>query len=146
MDIVTTQFTPWLSIIGGSLIGLASGGYFLLNGRISGISGMAGEVTNFSSNDSTLEAAIFLAGLICGGVAYRLIFHGPAPETFPFSWQIMAVGGFCVGVGTRLGSGCTSGHGICGVARFSPRSIIATGLFLGVGMATVTLLRHIVTF
>lgn len=143
MDIVTTSFTPWLSIIGGSLIGLASGGYFLLNGRISGISGMAGEITSFPTSDSTLEATVFLIGLICGGIVYRVIFHGPEPESFPFSWKMMAVGGFLVGVGTRLGSGCTSGHGICGVARFSPRSIVATALFLCVGMATVVLMRQL---
>jgi hypothetical protein len=130
------NFTPVTAIIGGLLIGLAASVLLWTNGKISGISGILA-VSLFSfAQDSSWRLA-FLFGLVGAGVFYPMLMgHGIAIET-QAGPVITIVAGLLVGFGTRLGSGCTSGHGICGIARFSIRSIVATGVFIGAGMITV---------
>jgi uncharacterized membrane protein YedE/YeeE len=136
------NFTPFASLIGGILIGLSASAMLLLNGKIAGISGVVGGLADFKKND-TLWRATFVAGLIAGGFILRLV----APEAFAFeiirSTGALMLAGFMVGLGARIGNGCTSGHGVCGVSRFSPRSIVATAIFIVVGAAAVYVINHL---
>jgi uncharacterized membrane protein YedE/YeeE len=140
MTVDWIHFTPWASLIGGMLIGLAAALLILLNGRIAGISGILGGLLRPSHGD-TAWRALFLLGLVLAPVLYALF--KPLPELHVDAGSGMLLGaGLLVGIGTRYGSGCTSGHGVCGVARRSPRSLAATGLFVGAGFVTVYLVRH----
>ena len=141
MAIDWASFTPVSAAAGGALIGLAAGTLLLLNGRVAGVSGIAGGVLRPSRGDVAWRLA-FLAGLVAAPVCYALVRALP-PITFDISLPAVALAGFVVGIGTRAGSGCTSGHGICGIARLSPRSIAATACFVAAGMITVFVLRHI---
>lgn len=136
------DFTPISGLIGGLLIGLAVALTLLLNGRTAGISGIVGGLVNLKAGDKGWRAA-FVIGLPVGALAYILVAGGPAPVNVLASPPAILVGGLLVGFGTRMGSGCTSGHGLCGIARFSRRSIFATAIFFGVAMATVFLARHV---
>ena len=136
------NFTPVPAFAGGLLIGLSAVIMLLFNGRITGISGiMDGMVINSKTGDR-LWRVCFLLGLMLGGFLFKLFM----PDTFVprdgFSLVLLITGGFIVGIGTRMGSGCTSGHGICGIARFSRRSILATVIFMLTGAITVYLIRH----
>ncbi len=136
------NFTPVPAFAGGLLIGLSAVIMLLFNGRITGISGiMDGIVINSKSGDRVWRIC-FLLGLVLGGFLFKLIM----PDSFfprdGFSVVLLITGGFIVGIGTRMGSGCTSGHGICGIARFSRRSILATVTFMLTGAITVYLIRH----
>ncbi|MDD2761140.1 MAG: YeeE/YedE family protein [Methylomonas sp.] len=136
------NFTPVTALIGGALIGLSAFLLFWFNGRIAGISSiMSGLYTTQGSNRHWRMA--FLAGLMLGA----FIWQGFHPEAVAvrqnYPLPLILIGGFLVGFGTRLGSGCTSGHGICGIALFSPRSIAATLTFMACGLLTVYLIRHI---
>ena len=134
------NFTPISAAIGGALIGLAAALLMLSTGRIAGISGIFGGCFNVSTSDKGWRIA-FIAGLILAPLSGGLVgFAVPVPD-MPASWIVVA--GLLVGFGTRLGGGCTSGHGICGIARLSPRSIAATGIFMGVAIAVVALTRHV---
>ena len=124
------------------MIGLAVTLVLLLNGRIAGISGIVGGLVNPKAGD-TLWRAAFVAGLILGALAYVLVKGGPTPVDVLASPPAILVGGLLVGFGTRMGSGCTSGHGLCGMALFSRRSMAATAIFFGVAMLTVFITRHI---
>ena len=136
------NFTPISAAIGGALIGLAAALLMLSTGRIAGISGIFGGCFNVSTSDKGWRIA-FIAGLILAPLSGGLVgFAVPVPD-MPASWIVVAVAGLLVGFGTRLGGGCTSGHGICGIARLSPRSIAATGIFMGVAIAVVALTRHV---
>ena len=136
------NFTPVSAAIGGALIGLAAALLMLLTGRIAGISGILGGCLGFAGNDKGWRLA-FIAGLIVAPLTGGLLgFPLPFPE-MPDSWTVIVAAGLLVGFGTRLGSGCTSGHGICGVARLSPRSIAATGTFMAVALVVVALTRHV---
>ncbi|WP_085909222.1 YeeE/YedE family protein [Kiloniella majae] len=127
---------------GGILIGLAAIGLMLFNGRIAGISGIVGGIFPFKSND-TWWRVIFLVGLMLSPFLYRILI-GQIPEiTFDTSLPFLALGGVLVGVGTQLGSGCTSGHGVCGISRLSIRSITATLIFMATAALTVFLTRHV---
>ncbi|WP_085905515.1 YeeE/YedE family protein [Kiloniella majae] len=127
---------------GGILIGLAAIGLMLFNGRIAGISGIVGGIFPFKSNDTGWRVT-FLVGLVLSPFLYR-IFIGQIPEiTFDISLPLLALGGVLVGVGTQLGSGCTSGHGVCGISRLSIRSITATLIFMATAALTVFLIRHV---
>ncbi|KLN61604.1 hypothetical protein WH96_04465 [Kiloniella spongiae] len=127
---------------GGILIGIAAIGLMLFNGRIAGISGILGGVFPFNSND-TLWRIAFLVGLVIAPFFYRVLV-GQIPEiTFSVSWPFLALGGVLVGIGTQLGSGCTSGHGVCGISRFSIRSIVATLIFMSTAALTVFFVRHV---
>ena len=136
------NFTPVSGLVGGLLIGLAAALLLLLNGRISGISGIVGGLVIPKSSDAGWRAA-FVAGLLLGASIYMLTTGGAIPVTMQASLPVLVVAGLLVGFGTRLGSGCTSGHGVCGIARLSSRSIVATAVFFGVAMLTVFLTRHV---
>ncbi len=137
------DFTPVSGLIGGLLIGLAAALLLLLNGRISGISGIVGGLVIPKSSDGGWHAA-FVAGLLVGAFAYALATGGAVPVTLQASLPVLVMAGLLVGFGTRLGSGCTSGHGVCGIARLSKRSIVATSVFVGVAMLTVFLTHHVI--
>ena len=141
MSIDGASFTPASAAAGGALIGLAAGMLLLLSGRVAGVGGIAGGVLRPVRGDVAWRIA-FLAGLVAAPMCYALV-RGLPPITFDVSLPVVAVAGFVVGIGTRYGAGCTSGHGICGIARLSPRSIVATLVFVASGMATVYLLRHL---
>ncbi len=137
---MTANFTPISSLVGGALIGLAAALLLLLNGRVAGVSGILGGLLRCGVGER-LERVAFLVGLVAGPVLFTLVAHRPAILVEASPWTLI-IAGLLVGYGTRLGSGCTSGHGICGVARLSLRSLIATALFIAAGMATVYLMRH----
>ena len=127
--------------IGGLLIGTAAVLFLQLNGRILGVSGMAGGLIDGPGHERGFRAS-FLAGLLVGAVALAVM----TPSVFgrsPASLPVLVVAGLLVGFGTRLGNGCTSGHGVCGTARLSPRSSLATVTFIGVGMLTVLVVRRL---
>jgi uncharacterized membrane protein YedE/YeeE len=141
---IETTFTPWASLAGGVLIGLAATLLMLLHGRIMGATGiLAGLVMPASRTDFAWRAAL-VAGMICGPVTLWLL-TGIWPEaqvTVPL--PLLLLSGVIVGVGVSYGGGCTSGHGVCGIARLSPRSIVATLIFMVSTFATVFLLRHVI--
>ncbi|WP_079204328.1 YeeE/YedE family protein [Pseudomonas sp. CC6-YY-74] len=134
------SFTPWSSLAGGALIGLAASLFVLCNGRIAGISGLLGSV--LEGGEGRAEKAMFLLGLLLAPLLWGLFSVLPTIE-FQSGWLSLLVAGLLVGVGTRYGSGCTSGHGVCGVSRLSPRSLVATFGFMVAGFATVFVLRHL---
>ena len=138
------DFTPISGLVGGLLIGLAVTMMLLLNGRIAGISGIVGGLLTLRLRDTPWRAA-FVAGLVVGALAYILTTGGGGASTVQVGASLPAilVGGLLVGFGTRLGSGCTSGHGLCGMARLSKRSITATAVFFGMAMLTVFLNGHV---
>ena len=134
-------FDPISALIGGVLIGLASSLLMLLAGRIAGISGILGGSLSLAAADKGWRLA-FIAGLIAAPVLGGLFGHPlPAPQ-MPSNWLIIVVAGLLVGFGARLGGGCTSGHGVCGIARLSQRSIVATVVFMTCAMVTVAIMRH----
>jgi uncharacterized protein len=135
------DFTPVSGLVGGLLIGLAVTLMLLLNGRIAGISGIVGGLVTPKAGDTGWRVA-FVVGLLLGALAYILAVGGPAVEVLA-SPPIILIGGLLVGFGTRLGSGCTSGHGLCGMARLSRRSMVATAVFFCVAMLTVFLTHHV---
>lgn len=140
MSIDWTHFTPGASLVGGLLIGLASALFILANGRIAGVSGILGGLLRPHGNDVLWRLA-FLLGLIAAPVIASLMI-APAAPTIDANAEVLVIAGLLVGIGTRYGGGCTSGHGICGLSRLSPRSLIATLTFMGGGMAIVFLMRH----
>jgi uncharacterized membrane protein YedE/YeeE len=135
------NFTPWTSLAGGALIGLAASLFVLANGRVSGISGLLGSLLQPGSEGRS-EKSLFLLGLLIAPLVWGLFAVLPLIE-FKSGWFGLAAAGLLVGVGTRYGSGCTSGHGVCGVSRCSPRSIAATITFMSAGFITVFVLRHL---
>ena len=129
------NFTPLPAFIGGIVIGLAVVMFYLGNGRLAGISGI---MKNFiSSNNNRFDNLLFLIGLILGPLIYSLFSTYEIPFTITTSLPTLIIGGLLVGVGTGISNGCTSGHGICGISRFSPRSILATIIFLLMAIITV---------
>jgi uncharacterized membrane protein YedE/YeeE len=137
------NFTPVSSLVGGMLIGVSAVLFMLLNGRIAGVSGIAGGLIAPVAGDWQWRLA-FVLGLICGPLVFMAL-GGQLPDIqFPVSSTFaLAAAGLIVGFGTRLGGGCTSGHGVCGVSRLSPRSIVATVAFMFTGFATVYIIRHL---
>jgi uncharacterized membrane protein YedE/YeeE len=142
MESVMANFTPVSAAIGGALIGLSAVLLMLSTGRIAGISGIFSGLLNVRGEDRDWRIA-FLAGLILAPVIAGLIGYGMAQPALPSNWIVIAVAGVLVGFGTRLGGGCTSGHGICGIARLSPRSIAATIVFIVMAVVTVAITRHV---
>ena len=136
------DFTPVSGLVGGLLIGLAVALMLLLNGRLAGISGIVGGLPPPKDGDTGWRVA-FVAGLLSGPLVYVLATGGPATVDVLASPPALLVGGLLVGFGTRMGSGCTSGHGLCGLALLSLRSLVATAVFFGVAMLTVFLIRHV---
>ena len=141
MSIEWNEFTPWSALVGGMLIGLAAAMFVLLNGRIAGISGVIGGLFEPVKGDVAWRA-MFVLGLVGSPWLYGLLAALPQPR-IDASFVALVVAGLLVGVGTRYGSGCTSGHGVCGLARLSPRSMVATVAFMGAGFATVFVTRHL---
>jgi uncharacterized membrane protein YedE/YeeE len=141
MNIDWTHFTPWTSLAGGMLIGLSAAIFILFNGRIAGISGILGGLLRPVRNDVTWRVA-FLAGLILAPLVFGMLAPLPAVQVDAGTATLVAAG-LLVGIGTRYGSGCTSGHGVCGISRLSPRSLVATATFMAAGFATVYIVRHL---
>lgn len=142
MTIDWNAFTPWPALAGGALIGLAAALFVLLNGRIAGISGVIGGLLRPGSGDAAVRMA-FITGLIGAPLLYGLLAATPVPR-IDAGWLALVAAGLLVGLGTRYGAGCTSGHGVCGLARLSPRSLVATLAFMASGFATVFVLRHLI--
>jgi len=141
MSVDWNAFTPWSALVGGVLIGIAAAMFALLNGRIAGISGVIGGLLKPAPGDVAWRAA-FVVGLLSAPLVYSLFavlpeLHIAAPS------GTLVLAGLLVGLGTRYGSGCTSGHGVCGLSRLSPRSLVATGTFMGAGFVTVYVIRHL---
>jgi uncharacterized membrane protein YedE/YeeE len=136
-----TNFTPVAALLGGALIGLATVLLMLLTGRIAGISGILGGCLIPGALDRAWRLA-FVAGLIAAPVAGAVFGFPLDTPLMPSSWTVIVVAGGLIGFGTRLGGGCTSGHGVCGIARLSPRSIVATMLFMATAIAVVFVVRH----
>ena len=141
MTLDWNHFTPWTALAGGALIGLAAALFLLLNGRIAGISGVLGGLLRPVKGDIAWRAA-FVLGLFGAPLVYGL-FQALPTLRIDADYATLIVAGLLVGVGTRYGAGCTSGHGVCGLARLSPRSLVATACFMGAGFATVFVLRHL---
>jgi hypothetical protein len=137
---MVTQFTPIAALIGGALIGLASAAILAFNGRIAGISGIIGGL--FQSDDDRSWRGMFLIGMLLGGVVLQAVAPATMPGAATDSLPLLAAAGVLVGFGTRMGGGCTSGHGVCGISRLSTRSLIATAMFMGTAMLTVGIMRH----
>lgn len=142
MNIDFTHFTPWASLGGGLLLGLAAALFILLNGRVLGISGILGGLIRPRDGDAGWRVA-FLVGMLVAPAVWGL-FAAPVAPRIAAGPGLLVMAGFLVGWGTRYGSGCTSGHGVCGLARLSPRSLAATLAFMATGFATVFVLRHLV--
>jgi uncharacterized membrane protein YedE/YeeE len=142
MEDPMNDFTPIPALIGGALIGLAASLLLFTHGKVAGISGIYGGVFRPAIRDRAMRFA-FVLGLLAAGALIRVF----VPAAFATTWianaPVALIAGLLVGVGTQLGSGCTSGHGVCGISRLSIRSIIATGVFMATGFATVFLARHV---
>ena len=134
-------FDPISALIGGALIGFASVLLMMLTGRIAGISGILTGCFALIGGDKVWRVA-FIAGLISAPVASSLVGHPLPTPLMPMSWTIIVIAGFLVGLGARIGGGCTSGHGVCGIARLSIRSIVATATFMATAMVVVAIMRH----
>lgn len=142
MTIDWNAFTPWSALAGGVLIGIAAAMFALLNGRIAGISGVIGGLLSPKKGDVAWRAA-FVLGLVAAPAAYLLVAALPKPQ-IDAGWGALVIAGLLVGIGTRYGSGCTSGHGVCGLSRLSPRSLAATAAFMCAGFVTVFVIRHLI--
>ncbi len=141
MTIDWNSFTPWTALAGGLMLGLASALFILINGRILGISGIVGGLLRPRAGDTSWRL-LFVLGLFAAPLLYGLVTNLPQSRV-EASWITVVIAGILVGLGTRIGSGCTSGHGVCGLSRLSPRSVIATMTFMGAGFLTVYVLRQL---
>jgi uncharacterized membrane protein YedE/YeeE len=145
MNLDWAHFTPWSSLSGGIILGVASALFILMNGRVLGISGILGGLLPPKAGDTFWRLA-FLAGMFASPWIFNLL----APTEFITTPQIdadlvmLVIAGLLVGIGTRYGSGCTSGHGVCGLSRMSPRSLVATLSFMAAGFLTVYVVRHLI--
>lgn len=141
MNIDWNHFTPWSSLAGGVLVGTAAALFILFSGRLLGISGILGGLLSPRAGDTGWRLA-FLAGMLVAPAAWAL-FATPELPRIEASGTVLMIAGLLVGWGTRYGSGCTSGHGVCGLSRLSPRSVAATLAFMGAGFVTVYVVRHL---
>ena len=141
MSIAWHEFTPGSALMGGALIGIAAAMFVLLNGRVAGISGVIGGLFKPVKGDVAWRAA-FVLGLVGAPLLYALFAARPVPR-IDAEFGALIVAGLLVGIGTRYGSGCTSGHGVCGLSRFSARSLAATASFMGAGFLMVYVIRHL---
>ncbi|MFQ6573891.1 YeeE/YedE family protein [Pseudomonas sp. UM16] len=142
MTIDWANFTPWTALLGGALIGIAVSLFALFNGRVAGISGLLGSVLQPGS-EGRGEKALFLVGVLLSPVLWWLL-AGPVQVQLQNDWLGLVIAGLLVGLGTRYAAGCTSGHGVCGLARLSPRSLVATLCFMASGFAVVFIIRHVI--
>jgi len=141
MSIDWASFTPWSALIGGALIGVAAAVLMLFNGRIAGISGIIGALLG-PRQPGRGERLAFVGGLLLAPMLYWLVYSRPVVD-IAATPTALVLAGLLVGFGSRLGSGCTSGHGVCGISRLSVRSLVATLTFMGAGFLTVFVLRHL---
>ena len=144
MNIDWAHFTPFASLTGGIILGVASAIFILVNGRILGISGILGGLLPPKAGDTTWRLA-FLLGMFAAPTVFHAVVPAQyisAPRIDASGWMVIAAG-LLVGIGTRYASGCTSGHGVCGLSRLSPRSLVATLSFMGAGFAMVYVMRHL---
>ena len=141
MTIDWNNFTPWASLAGGVMIGLASALFLLFNGKIAGISGIVGGLLRPKRGDVLWRIA-FVAGIVIAPPAFSVVRTLP-DVNIEADYPLLVIAGLLVGIGTRYGSGCTSGHGVSGLSRRSPRSILATVAFMFAGFATVFIARHV---
>lgn len=141
-EMILEDFTPVSGLFGGMLIGVAAAMLLLLNGRIAGISGIVGGMLVPKVRGLFGWRTMFVVGLLVGASSYALAMGG-VPVEIEASLPVLVLAGLLVGFGTRLGSGCTSGHGVCGIGRMSKRSIAATAVFFGVAIATVFVVNHV---
>ncbi len=141
MTIDWNNFTPWASLAGGILLGLASALFILLNGRILGVSGIIGGLFRPKAGDVGWRL-FFVLGMLAAPLLYFVV-AGSSAVRIDAGWVTLVIAGLLVGIGTSYGSGCTSGHGVCGLSRLSPRSLVATLAFMGAGFVTVYLARHV---
>ena len=137
------NFTPFSALAGGSLIGLAAALLLLINGRIAGVSGILGGITGARAGEAAWRVA-FIAGLVLSPVIYAASGATLPRVSIDHSVGALIIAGLLVGFGTRLGSGCTSGHGVCGLSRGSRRSLVATAVFMGTAILTVLVARHVI--
>lgn len=137
-----TEFTPIASLFGGGLIGLAAVWLMASTGRVAGISGIISRILPPVSSGAG-SGLTFIVGLLVAAPVYHLMTGAPPVQTVSDNFLVLAIAGLLVGFGTVLGSGCTSGHGVCGISRLSVRSLIATGTFMATGFATVFIVRYV---
>ena len=145
MNILWTEFTPWASLAGGALIGLSAAMLIVLLGRVAGISGMAGallQLPTWSSLQQWGWRLAFMLGLVAAPLVWQIFAPLPAMQ-MPSNPLVIIAAGLLVGFGTRMGSGCTSGHGVCGLSRLSMRSLAATLTFIATGAVIVFVMRHV---
>ncbi|GAC1646272.1 MAG: YeeE/YedE family protein [Bradyrhizobium sp.] len=140
-----TEFTPVSALAGGLLIGASASLLLILNGRIAGISGIVAGLFQRDFREVAWRAA-FVVGVVLAPLLYQVVFGLLPPVTFDASMGVITVAGLLVGFGTRLGSGCTSGHGVCGLSRASPRSAVATAVFMVTALVTVFITRHLIGY
>lgn len=143
MQIDWISFTPIPSLIGGMILGIAAALFMLLHGRILGISGIVSGLLNPQKGDINWRVSIVL-GMLSAPFLAALFFDMHSIQTIDASWAMIVIAGLLVGFGAQYGSGCTSGHGICGLSRLSPRSLMATALFMSSGFVTTLIIRHVV--
>ena len=141
---MTTEFTPYLSLAGGAMIGLAAVLLMLVHGRIAGATGMLSGLIRFDSIPEWSWRAAMIAGMVLAPVLALLLAGRATTVEVPVGTLALVIGGFLVGLGASMGNGCTSGHGVCGMARGSMRSILATLTFMATCAATVFILRHVI--
>ena len=144
MTIDFASFTPMASLVGGVMIGVAALLLMLLHGRVMGISGILGGIVHPAARDDVPWRLLFVAGALLGPLAVIYLVGRPVDVVPVASGLVLPVAGFLVGLGTAIGSGCTSGHGICGLARLSMRSAAAVGMFMITAVVTVYIVRHVV--
>jgi uncharacterized membrane protein YedE/YeeE len=140
---VTGSFTPISALIGGALIGASASLLLLTHGKVAGISGLFGGMLRRDATDR-FERGAFIAGLVLAGAIAHLAFPDASATSWTATLPVALVAGLLVGFGTQLGSGCTSGHGVCGLSRLSARSLVATLTFIAAGVATVFVVRHVI--
>jgi uncharacterized membrane protein YedE/YeeE len=139
-----TEFTPWASLIGGAMIGLSAVLLMLWEGRIAGISGIAGRLLPPYRDGAFLSRLGFIAGIVAAPLLISLASGTPVSQTISSNVPLMVVAGLLVGFGSVWGNGCTSGHGVCGLSRLSPRSMVATATFMATAFITVFVVRHVI--
>ncbi|MFO0990453.1 MAG: YeeE/YedE thiosulfate transporter family protein [Hyphomicrobiales bacterium] len=141
---MVTEFTPYSALAGGALIGLAAAAMMLLTGRIAGISGIAARLLPPADRQGVTERLSFIVGLIAAPLLWIVVAGLPVIQSVSTNLVLMMVAGLLVGFGSVYGSGCTSGHGVCGLARLSPRSLVSVLVFIGAASLTVYLMRHVI--
>ena len=144
MQIDWTAFTPGPALFGGVLLGIAAALYIHFHGRILGISGIVSGLLRLQQHD-TFWRVCFIVGLLSAPFWASFLFGLHPPQTIDAEWGALILAGLLVGFGAHYGSGCTSGHGICGLSRLSPRSLVATASFMGAGFLTVFVIRHLLS-